>query len=91
VHKPVPVKRQHFAIPILQNLTEKSQKNRSIKALILTPTRELAIQIEDNIKAYGKYLHLKHLVVFGGVKQDAQEVALLRKGLIFWWLRQAGC
>ncbi|HMT77204.1 MAG TPA: DEAD/DEAH box helicase [Saprospiraceae bacterium] len=69
-----------FAIPILQNLTEKSQKNRSIKALILTPTRELAIQIEDNIKAYGKYLHLKHLVVFGGVKQGAQEVAL-RKGV----------
>lgn len=69
-----------FAIPILQNLTEKPQRNRNIKALILTPTRELAIQIEDNIKAYGKYLHLKHLVVFGGVKQGAQEVAL-RKGV----------
>ncbi|HRP88860.1 MAG TPA: DEAD/DEAH box helicase [Edaphocola sp.] len=69
-----------FAIPMLQNLMEKSQRNRHIKALILTPTRELAIQIEDNIKAYSKYLHLKHVVVFGGVKQGAQEDAL-RKGV----------
>lgn len=69
-----------FSIPILQHLTENSTRNRNIKALIVTPTRELAIQIDDNIKSYGKYLPLKHLVVFGGVKQGAQEAAL-RKGV----------
>ena len=46
----------------------------------MTPTRELAIQIEENIKAYGKFLPLKHLVIFGGVKQGNQEAAL-RKGV----------
>lgn len=69
-----------FAIPILQNLTNNKTPNRHIKALILTPTRELAIQIEENINAYGKYLPLKQLVVFGGVKQGNQEAAL-RKGV----------
>ncbi len=68
-----------FAIPILQNLS-KNRPSNHIKALILTPTRELAIQIEENIKAYGKYLPLKHLVIFGGVKQGNQEAAL-RKGV----------
>ncbi len=67
-----------FAIPILQNLTEKNIQNRSIKALILTPTRELAIQIEESFKAYGRHLPLRTLVVFGGVKQGAQENALKR-------------
>jgi ATP-dependent RNA helicase RhlE len=69
-----------FAIPILQNLTNNKTPNRHIKALILTPTRELAIQIEENINAYGKYLPLKQLVIFGGVKQGNQEAAL-RKGV----------
>ena len=68
-----------FAIPILQNLS-KNKPSSHIKALVLTPTRELAIQIEENIKAYGKYLPLKHLVIFGGVKQGNQEAAL-RKGV----------
>ncbi|MFC5871575.1 ATP-dependent RNA helicase RhlE [Chryseobacterium arachidis] len=68
-----------FAIPILQNLSKNKPSNH-IKALILTPTRELAIQIEENIQAYGKYLPLKHLVIFGGVKQGNQEAAL-RKGI----------
>lgn len=68
-----------FAIPILQNLTErKGPKNNHIKALILTPTRELAIQIEENFFDYGKNLPVKTLVVFGGVKQAAQEKALRR-------------
>lgn len=67
-----------FAIPILQNLTLKDEKNHHIKALILTPTRELAIQIDESFKAYGKGLKLKTLVVFGGVKQGAQEHALKR-------------
>ncbi len=67
-----------FAIPILQNLTEKNLKNNQIKALILTPTRELAIQIEESFNAYGRNLKLRNLVVFGGVKQGAQENALRR-------------
>lgn len=67
-----------FAIPILQNLSQKTQPNRNIKALILTPTRELAIQIEESFHAYGKFLPMKTLVVFGGVKQGAQETALKR-------------
>lgn len=70
-----------FAIPILQNLTERTlPKNNHIKALILTPTRELAIQIEESFNAYGRNLPLKKLVIFGGVKQGSQEAAL-RKGV----------
>lgn len=69
-----------FAIPILQNLTEKNVRNNQIKALILTPTRELAIQIEESFNAYGRHLRLRNLVVFGGVKQGAQE-ASLKKGV----------
>lgn len=73
-----------FAIPILELLHR--QKNASetpqpgIKALILTPTRELAIQIQENFEAYGKYTGLRHLVIFGGVSQHAQVMAL-RKGI----------
>ncbi len=70
-----------FAIPILQLLTERSEnKHRKgvIKALILTPTRELAIQIEENFEAYGRHLPLKTMVIFGGVKQGAQEEKLKR-------------
>ena len=67
-----------FAIPILQNLAQKQQKNNNIKVLILTPTRELAIQIDESFKSYGRHLKLRHLVVFGGVKQGAQETALRR-------------
>jgi len=67
-----------FAIPILQNLTEKNVRNNQIKALILTPTRELAIQIEESFNAYGRHLKMRNLVVFGGVKQGSQETALRR-------------
>lgn len=70
-----------FAIPILQKLyTEKSAGRKGIKALILTPTRELAIQIEDSFKAYGRHLGLKPLVIFGGVSQHHQVLAL-QKGV----------
>jgi len=68
-----------FAIPILQHLyAEKSngQRTKGIRALILTPTRELAIQIDESIAAYGRHLGLKHLVVFGGVSQHPQTAAL---------------
>ena len=67
-----------FAIPILQNLAIKNAKNNNIKVLILTPTRELAIQIDESFKSYGRHLRMRHLVVFGGVKQAAQENALRR-------------
>lgn len=69
-----------FSIPILQLLTneEKSTKTKNIRALILTPTRELAIQIDESIQNYGKHLHLKHTVIFGGVSQNAQTDTLKR-------------
>ncbi|MFD1141497.1 DEAD/DEAH box helicase [Larkinella insperata] len=68
-----------FAIPILQILSEQKGSERGqrpIKALILTPTRELAIQIGESFTAYGKYLNLRHTVIFGGVSQHAQTQAL---------------
>lgn len=68
-----------FAIPILQLLHERKmagKNSRGIKALILTPTRELAIQIDESFAAYGKFLNLKHLVIFGGVSQQPQTNAL---------------
>ena len=68
-----------FSIPILQHLyAEKSngQRTKGIRALILTPTRELAIQIDESIAAYGRHLSLKHLVIFGGVSQHPQTAAL---------------
>ncbi|WFA09186.1 DEAD/DEAH box helicase [Tissierella sp. Yu-01] len=64
-----------FAIPILQQLsTERrsSKERRLIKALIVAPTRELAIQISDSFKAYGRNLGLKTLVIYGGVTQHPQ-------------------
>nr|WP_321379150.1 DEAD/DEAH box helicase [uncultured Bacteroides sp.] len=68
-----------FSIPILQKLY-KSEKNRGIKALVLTPTRELAIQIEESFTAYGRYTGLRHTVIFGGVPQKPQTDAL-KKGV----------
>ncbi len=68
-----------FAIPILQGLSYEQRNlkgNRAIKALVLAPTRELALQISDSFKAYGKYLGLKTLVIYGGVSQNAQTKAL---------------
>jgi len=70
-----------FAIPMLQLLNQphlNTKGPKPIKALILTPTRELAIQIEESFKAYGRNLPLKHLVIFGGVGQKAQTDALHR-------------
>jgi len=71
-----------FAIPIIQQLYNNKEKGmrRRIKALILTPTRELAIQINDCLKDYTKYTGLRHCVIFGGVKQQAQ-VNDLRSGI----------
>ena len=67
-----------FAIPVIQLLTANKQANqkRKIRSLILTPTRELAIQIGESFKAYGKYTGLAHTVIFGGVNQKQQTNAL---------------
>ncbi len=70
-----------FSIPILQHLFLQKQEGKlpkTISALILTPTRELAIQINESMEAYGRYLGLKHLVIFGGVSQHPQTEALKR-------------
>ncbi len=70
-----------FAIPILQLLDKQPQRgHKAIKCLILTPTRELAIQIGDNFSAYGDNLHLKHTTIFGGVPQGKQ-TQILRSGV----------
>ena len=72
-----------FAIPILQLLYKQKQEERGprkIKTLILTPTRELAIQIDESFAAYGKHTGLSHAVIFGGVSQLPQ-VNILRKGI----------
>ncbi|MBI4856655.1 MAG: DEAD/DEAH box helicase [Acetobacterium woodii] len=68
-----------FAIPILQGLSYEQRNlkgNRPIKALILAPTRELALQISDSFRAYGKFLGLRTLVIYGGVSQNPQTKAL---------------
>ena len=69
-----------FAIPILQLLSEKrtNDKKKKIRSLIVTPTRELAIQIGESFKAYGRHTGLTCTVVFGGVNQNPQTLALQR-------------
>jgi len=70
-----------FAIPILQDLfmdPKKDRGRRKIKALVVTPTRELALQIGEGFSTYGKYTGIKNAVIFGGVKQNPQTDALRR-------------
>ncbi|MBK7434232.1 MAG: DEAD/DEAH box helicase [Chitinophagaceae bacterium] len=72
-----------FAIPILQLLYPDKQNQRGparIKVLILTPTRELAIQIDESFGAYGRYTGISHTVIFGGVSQ-LQQTNILRRGV----------
>ena len=69
-----------FGIPLLQLLDKKNNPKRGIKALILTPTRELAIQIDESLAAYGKYTKLSHAVIFGGVSQ-VNQVSKLKRGV----------
>jgi ATP-dependent RNA helicase RhlE len=67
-----------FAVPILQLLFNKKtfERKRKIRSLVVTPTRELAIQIEESFKTYGRYTGLTCTVVFGGVNQNPQAAAL---------------
>ena len=70
-----------FALPILQLLTAQKQSGpRVIRALVLTPTRELALQIQESFAQYGRHLPLRSAVIFGGVGQ-APQVAQLKKGI----------
>lgn len=72
-----------FALPLIQHLLDNPTANftpRPVKILILTPTRELAIQIRDNFRDYGKYTNIKCSVIFGGVNQHSQ-VEVLKKGV----------
>ncbi|RXK58923.1 DEAD/DEAH box helicase [Lacibacter luteus] len=71
-----------FTIPVLQLMHQQQQesgrKHAQLQTLILTPTRELAIQIGESVKAYGHFLNLRHQVIFGGVPQFSQVQALKR-------------
>ena len=70
-----------FALPMLDRLTANAPRRKgAIRALILTPTRELALQIGESFEAYGKYLKLRSTVIFGGVGQ-APQVEALKKGV----------
>ena len=67
-----------FSIPIIQNLMSSTRDRRTIKALILTPTRELALQIDESIAAYSSNVKISHAVIFGGVSQNPQVDAIKR-------------
>ncbi|QHL88338.1 DEAD/DEAH box helicase [Nibribacter ruber] len=71
-----------FSLPLLQRLHEAGPAHpaKAIRALILTPTRELALQIGESIAAYGRYTNIKHTVIFGGVGQTPQ-VEQIRRGV----------
>lgn len=71
-----------FSIPMLQLMAQKPENgaHRIIKGLIVTPTRELAIQIGESLQAYGRHLPLRSTVIFGGVSQHGQE-QILRRGV----------
>lgn len=71
-----------FTLPLLQILSDKktSKPHRKIRALILTPTRELVAQVGESVKLYGKYLPLKSAVIFGGVGITPQ-ITMLRNGI----------
>lgn len=71
-----------FALPILQRLSEEGQRCKPgrPRALVLTPTRELAVQVSESFATYGRYLKLSHAVVYGGVSQIPQ-VRALRRGV----------
>lgn len=70
-----------FALPILQKLLDKkSSQKRNIRALVLSPTRELAAQIDQRFSVYSQYIDMRHKVIFGGVSQKPQ-VQSLRRGI----------
>ena len=85
-----------FALPLIERLapqasTSTSPAKHPIRALILTPTRELAIQVEESIKTYIKHLPLRSLVVYRRGQHQYPDTASSRPGWRFWWPRRAGC
>ena len=69
-----------FTLPLLQRLQFSTTNRRSIRALVLTPTRELAAQVAESVRVYGKHLPFRTAVIFGGVSINTQ-IAKLRKGV----------
>ncbi len=69
-----------FALPLLQLMSAKKMSNHNVRTLVLAPTRELAIQIADSFRDYGKHSGFRHAVIYGGVSQHHQTMAL-RKGI----------
>src|SRR5581483_5680452 len=71
-----------FVLPMLQRMMEQKRRAhpKSMRALILTPTRELAVQIQESIRTYGKHLPIRATQIFGGVGQNPQ-VDAVRKGI----------
>ncbi|MCW5605353.1 MAG: DEAD/DEAH box helicase, partial [Burkholderiales bacterium] len=74
-----------FTLPLLQRLAEKvrtapASERRPVRALIVTPTRELAAQVEESVRTYGKYVTLKSTLIYGGVGMQPQ-VEALRRGV----------
>ena len=70
-----------FTLPMLEILSQRQKsQHRPIRALVLTPTRELAAQVHSNVKTYSQFIDIRSTVIFGGVKQRAQ-VATIRKGI----------
>jgi ATP-dependent RNA helicase RhlE len=68
-----------FVLPILQLLSAERPPSTPVRCLILAPTRELAIQIGESIAGYGRHLKIRHAVIYGGVKQRRQEVAIAQR------------
>jgi ATP-dependent RNA helicase RhlE len=84
-----------FTLPMLQRLstTERLKSGRggvAVRALVLTPTRELAAQVEESVQTYGKNLSLTSAVIFGGVGMNPQ-INMLKKAWTSWWPRRAVC
>ena len=75
-----PGKTAGFTLPMLQRLQYGSVNRRRIRALVLTPTRELASQVADSVRCYGEYLPFRAAVIYGGVSINTQ-IARLRKGV----------
>ena len=69
-----------FALPLLQRLQFGKINRRKIRALILTPTRELAAQVNESVRDYGRYLPFRTCVIYGGVSINTQ-ISTLRKGV----------
>ena len=80
-----------FVLPILTKLSAAlaEGQRRGMKALIVAPTRELVVQIEENMRAYARHMPLRMATVFGGVSERPQ-IAALRRGWNWWWRRRGG-